>query len=232
MIEKIISGGQTGADIAGIKAAKELGILTGGWMPAGFLTEDGNMPEYEEEYGLMSIAQSGIGGYIERTRLNVIEADATVIFSFSNKERGSTLTKKFCQEERKPFIWIGEADMIEATKSLIKFLREHNPKILNIAGNRESLYPGIERFVTDCIDDVITGLKFFTDTNSQFLDHSRKRFPDIDVDRVMRIVDDEIEILKGSTPPDNKELKFPLESHLNRGLIMNVIDKYMKHDKP
>ena len=36
---KIISGGQTGADMGGLLAAKDLGIRTGGWMPKGWLTE-------------------------------------------------------------------------------------------------------------------------------------------------------------------------------------------------
>lgn len=30
---KVISGGQTGVDQAALSAAKEAGLLTGGWMP-------------------------------------------------------------------------------------------------------------------------------------------------------------------------------------------------------
>lgn len=41
MIEKIVSGGQTGADQGGLEAAEELGIPTGGWAPAGYYTEQG-----------------------------------------------------------------------------------------------------------------------------------------------------------------------------------------------
>ena len=46
MIDRVISGGQTGADQAGWRAAKASGIPTGGWMPKGFLTEDGPRPEF------------------------------------------------------------------------------------------------------------------------------------------------------------------------------------------
>ena len=52
MIEKVISGGQTGADEAGLFAAKEFGIKTGGWMPRKFLNERGENPEYAELYGI------------------------------------------------------------------------------------------------------------------------------------------------------------------------------------
>ena len=45
MIEKIISGGQSGTDQAAINAAIKLGITHGGWMPNGRITEDGLLPE-------------------------------------------------------------------------------------------------------------------------------------------------------------------------------------------
>ena len=36
MLEKIVSGGQTGADQGGWRAAVACGLATGGWMPEGF----------------------------------------------------------------------------------------------------------------------------------------------------------------------------------------------------
>ena len=41
MIEKIISGGQTGIDQLALEIAIELGIETGGTAPPNFMTEDG-----------------------------------------------------------------------------------------------------------------------------------------------------------------------------------------------
>jgi len=40
--EKVISGGQTGADQAGLVAAARFAIPTGGWMPHGFETAEGS----------------------------------------------------------------------------------------------------------------------------------------------------------------------------------------------
>jgi hypothetical protein len=51
MLECVISGFQTGADIAGIFAARDHGIPAGGAVPRGFLTEDGPRPDYAELYG-------------------------------------------------------------------------------------------------------------------------------------------------------------------------------------
>ena len=51
MIERVLSGGQSGADQASWRAAKTHGIPTGGAMPKGFRTEDGPRPEFAERYG-------------------------------------------------------------------------------------------------------------------------------------------------------------------------------------
>ena len=41
---KIVSGGQTGVDRAGLEAAIALGLPYGGWVPKGRIAEDGTVP--------------------------------------------------------------------------------------------------------------------------------------------------------------------------------------------
>jgi Circularly permutated YpsA SLOG family len=55
MLEKIISGGRTGANQAGWRVAPAFGIPTGGWMPHGFLTEDGPRPEFANLYAAVEM---------------------------------------------------------------------------------------------------------------------------------------------------------------------------------
>jgi hypothetical protein len=47
MIKKIVSGGQSGADRAALDVAIKFGILHGGWIPKGRITEEGPLPERE-----------------------------------------------------------------------------------------------------------------------------------------------------------------------------------------
>ncbi len=61
MIEKIISGGQTGADQAALDAAIKLGIPHGGWIPKGRITEDGPL---SDRYDLIEMPTES---YPERT---------------------------------------------------------------------------------------------------------------------------------------------------------------------
>ena len=49
---KIISGGQTGADLGGLEGARDAGIETGGWAPAGYRTEIGDQEELLKGFGL------------------------------------------------------------------------------------------------------------------------------------------------------------------------------------
>jgi hypothetical protein len=55
MLDRIITGGQTGADQAAWRAAHAFAIPTGGWMPLGFLTEDGPRPEFAELHGAVEM---------------------------------------------------------------------------------------------------------------------------------------------------------------------------------
>ncbi|WP_415176250.1 YpsA SLOG family protein [Porticoccus sp.] len=65
LIEKIVSGDQTGADRAGLDWAIANNIPRGGWWPAGRLAEDG---PFNERYHL---TETGPLGYQQRTKRNV-----------------------------------------------------------------------------------------------------------------------------------------------------------------
>src|ERR1700757_1059748 len=98
----IISGGQTGADQAGLRAARALDIATGGIAPLHYNTEAGHAP-WLAEWGLIETESEW--DYAERTEKNVRLADATAIFG--RRSRGSNLTERLCQQYDKPMIWVG-----------------------------------------------------------------------------------------------------------------------------
>jgi hypothetical protein len=65
MLRKIISGGQTGADRAGLDFAIETGLEHGGYVPRGRKGEDGRI---EDRYKLIELSNSS---YPARTRRNI-----------------------------------------------------------------------------------------------------------------------------------------------------------------
>jgi hypothetical protein len=138
MIKKIISGGQTGADRAGLDAAKLLNIKTGGYCPKGFLTENGNDITLKS-YGLKETESAS---YEERTERNVLSSDGTVIFCKIDKDGkiiggGTSFTYQIAIRNKIPVI------INPTEKQFIKWINENKIKILNVAGNRESQYLGI-----------------------------------------------------------------------------------------
>jgi hypothetical protein len=98
MIEKIISGGQTGADIGGILAAVDKGIATGGCMPNGWKTQDGPKPEYAALYGMKEHASSY---YPPRTFENARDSDATIRIACDLNSSGEKCTLKAIKQYNK-----------------------------------------------------------------------------------------------------------------------------------
>ena len=139
---KIISGGQTGADRAGLDAAAALGLPTGGQAPANYWTENG------PDVSLNALGLVAGGSLESRTEANVIAAHATVIFATRGQSPGSDLTLRLALKHRKPVIVIDPWGA-GAEAALREFLRAHAPRILNVAGHRESQAPGIYRRVFD-----------------------------------------------------------------------------------
>jgi hypothetical protein len=89
---KVISGGQTGADIAGLVAAKRCGLDTGGFCANGFMTENGVKPEYAKMYNLVDNHYD----YHRRTVENVKASDFTLIFADNVNSPGTKLTISAC----------------------------------------------------------------------------------------------------------------------------------------
>ena len=136
---KVISGGQTGADIIFVQAAKEAGLETGGLMPRGFVTEDGRKPEYAQEFNMEEDPDTGRGRnfFLSRTKKNVANSDGTIIVvnNPENLTPGSKQTVNFARELNKPFLVVGPDATVE---SIQQFITENNIKTLNGAGSRGS----------------------------------------------------------------------------------------------
>ena len=153
-VRKIISGGQIGADIAGLRAAKYLGLQTGGWLPHGWKTAHGARPEYAKEYGCIEHASES---YAARTFTNVREADATIRLAFNFNSPGEKCTLRAIREYGKPYfdvqfeVHAGLPSQIITYSShgeVAQWLLENEIKILNVAGNAKvELEPIVEKFL-------------------------------------------------------------------------------------
>jgi len=131
---KIVSGGQTGVDRAGLDAALDCNIEAGGWCPEGRKAEDGKIADI---YPLTELTNAG---YRKRTLKNVQDSDGTVIIYFSRLSGGTKLTVEFCTKEQKPHVLIDANQFSEtqATQKIINFITDFKIQTLNVAGPRAS----------------------------------------------------------------------------------------------
>jgi hypothetical protein len=136
VIVRIVSGGQTGVDRAALDVALAAGIPCGGWVPRGRRAEDGRLDERYPMRETESVA------YEERTRRNVRDADATLIMTRTRPTGGTALTLAFARQLRRPFRVVDPTDP-DAAPATREWLAEERIRILNIAGPRESVAPGI-----------------------------------------------------------------------------------------
>ncbi len=148
-IQKIISGGQTGADRAALDFAIAHGIPHGGWCPRGRRAEDGVIPARYQ------LSETPSDDPAQRTEWNVRDSDATVLFSLAPVLRGgSRLTFQVAEGYSKPWLHLSqERDGLGAALTALReFLEEYRPECLNVAGPRASQEPEVGGFVARVMD--------------------------------------------------------------------------------
>jgi putative molybdenum carrier protein len=145
----IVSGGQTGADRAGLDWALAHGVHCSGWCPNGRLAEDGPI---DRKYPLKETPSES---YWERTEWNVRDSDATVIFSMAPElSGGSKETLALAHQHDKPCLHL-HSGLPDAAERLRLFLEKNNIKVLNVAGPRASHEAAVGRFVERLLDEVL-----------------------------------------------------------------------------
>jgi hypothetical protein len=140
-INKIISGGQTGADRAALDFAIEYNIPYGGSISKRRKTEDGPL---HDKYQLRELPDIG---YVKRTERNVLDSDGTLIISHGRLSGGSALTRRLAKKHDRPWIYVDmdEMSICNAANKIRQWIRDNNITVMNVAGPRASKDPKIYR---------------------------------------------------------------------------------------
>jgi len=148
-----MSGGQIGADIAGLRAARALGLATGGWATKGFRIKGGRNPELGSIYGLREHQSEQ---YPPRTQANVRDSDGTIRLAFDFSSRGELCTIKAVRDYGRPCFDVlikqnddGHFYIDRDPEDAAGWLRHHNIHRLNIAGNAN-------RDIEQCVEEFLT----------------------------------------------------------------------------
>ncbi len=140
ILEKVVSGGQTGVDRAALDAAMARGLAVGGWCPRGRRAEDGTIPP---RYPLDETPRRN---YAQRTKWNVRDSDATLILTQGTPSGGTALTIRAAKHRTRPTLVIDltcQQGPDQAVQRIVQWLEDQPINVLNVAGPRESSCPGI-----------------------------------------------------------------------------------------
>ena len=151
LIEKIVSGGQSGADRAALDFAIERGIPHGGWCPHGRRAEGGKIPRC---YGLVETPHVGYG---QRTEWNVHDSDGTIVFSIGGELIGGSQRAVFMAHKlRKPLLRIWrDGNLASPEQALLRFIQDNKIKVLNVAGPRANTEPEVYNFVKQVLQNTL-----------------------------------------------------------------------------
>jgi hypothetical protein len=148
VVQRIVSGGQTGVDRAGLEAALDLGLPCGGWCPQGRRAEDGRIPT---RYPLR---ETPTARYPQRTEWNVRDSDGTLVLTWGPARGGTALTIGLTRRLGRPCCVVdlrsasavegaGVGCAAEPLRRMRAWIETHAVRTLNVAGPRESEAPGI-----------------------------------------------------------------------------------------
>lgn len=150
---KIVSGGQTGVDRGALDAALQAGTPCGGWCPRGRRAEDGTI---DTRYPLTEMQSKR---YIDRTRQNVIDSDATLIIYFTALEGGTARTRDYCIQQDKPYVLVDGANetLPEMVARVMAFVDAYHVRTLNVAGPRASKVDRAHAVAQQLLSEVLHG---------------------------------------------------------------------------
>ena len=148
MLNRILSGGQTGVDRAALDVGLALGLAVGGWCPRGRRAEDGRIPD---RYPLVETPERN---YQTRTRRNIEDSDGTLILNLGKLDGGTALTVAHARQIGKPCLVVALEAGIEPA-SFRDWLAANRIAVLNVAGPRESKRPGVYAAAVRCLERLL-----------------------------------------------------------------------------
>lgn len=136
--DRIVSGGQTGADRAALDWACGHRIVHGGWCPKGRRAADGPLAPFYQ------LQETESANYRQRTRLNVRDSDATLVLNVGELDGGTLQTTRFAQALQRPYrvFQLDHDETQTIAAQIVSWLSAGRYRTLNIAGPREERRPG------------------------------------------------------------------------------------------
>jgi hypothetical protein len=130
VIDKIISSGRTGVELAGLDVAVKLGIAHGGWAPRGMRNEQGPLPE---RYGLQEVPAMGFKHAMEQ---NIMNSDGTLLVTRGRKTVETRFAVETALSHQRQFLHLdlSQYSSFEAASLASSWISLQRVRVLFITG--------------------------------------------------------------------------------------------------
>ena len=151
MLKKIISSGQTEAELAALDAAIKMGVSHGGWVPQRRPTETASLPA---KYSLQEMPAHTYSECIEQ---NVIDSKGTLIISCGKPTGNLDFARKMTLKHRHQLLGI-DLDMtnfIEAAALVHDWIQLRRIDVLYVTGSDAAVNPDVGNHTTFIVESAI-----------------------------------------------------------------------------
>ena len=152
MIKKVISGGQSGVEIAALDAAIRLDIPHEGWCYRDRKTDGGTLSEHYK------VKEIGSPSYFQRLEKNVKDSEGAVILNYGQLVIGSRAVKDIAERYHKPCLNVNlsKHPMNHAIALIRKWMTRHDIATIYFTGTKTggSLSPNVYDEVIQIIEGV------------------------------------------------------------------------------
>jgi Circularly permutated YpsA SLOG family len=132
MIKKIISGGQSGVEIAALDTAIKLNIPHEGWAFQRKMKKGGFWPG---RYNLKTVDKPS---YHDRLKKNIIDSDGTVILTCGQLVLGSKIINQLAVKNNKPCLYLDltKCSVTHAISSIRKWITNNEIETIYFTGSK------------------------------------------------------------------------------------------------
>jgi hypothetical protein len=162
---EVWSGGQFDVDVVAWDTALTNFYGTGGWMPRGFWTEKGRMPEFAELYGAKECTEGSTfaANLAIRNEWNVRDSDWMLIFHKGNPSeplsKGTQRSIKAANRFGKPEPLVIFETTIMRPERVAEWIAGKHIARLNVGGNRSSDAPNLGKYAGTFLKEVFRTLR-------------------------------------------------------------------------
>ena len=152
MIKKIISGGQSGVEIAALDAATRLNIPHAGWCYKGRKIDGGILAK---QYNVKEIDTPS---YFQRLENNIVDSEGTIVLTYGQLAMGSKAARDLTGKYNKPFLNVdlSKHALNHAIASIRKWMAKNEVRTVYFTGTKTGA--GLNPNVYDEVIQVIEGI--------------------------------------------------------------------------